>query len=88
MPLSDGQVLRCNADIIEKDVPQLLGPVVMKELILVIDCSKEKVKINDYNWSLPIEYRHGHAFIPLTTTIFFTRSESTRLHLHFPSHCG
>lgn len=83
LPLPDGQVIHFYADIIDGNIPLLLGLDIMRKYGLVTNFCKNILKRNDYNWYLRMYCINGQGFAPLTLTIFFTRPEQTRLHLHF-----
>lgn len=61
LPLPDGQVLHFKADIINGDIPLLLGLDAMHKRGLINNFSKGIVKSNYYDWTLPIHYNKGYA---------------------------
>lgn len=84
MPLPDGQVLHFNADIIDDDIPLLLRLHVMQRHGLILYFHENKLTSGQYPWVLPLKHFIGHTFVKLTTvSVPFSRTELTRLHLHF-----
>lgn len=84
IPLPDGQVFYFNVDIVEEDIPLLVGLDVIRKHGSILDFYENTMRSEKYEWILPINFYRGHVFITLTNvTRVYTKNELTRLHRHF-----
>lgn len=82
LPLRNNQVLCFQADIINSNIPLLLGFNFTRKHNLMT-FAKGAVTSKDFSWSLPILYHNGHVFLTLQSSVYFTRHELASLHLQF-----
>lgn len=84
MPTPDGSYLAFAADVVDADIPLLLGLDVMDRESLVAGNVSNVLISRRHNWRLPITRQHHHLYIKWTTSQpLYTRAELKKLHLHF-----
>ena len=84
VPLPDNSYLPLRIDVVEADVPLLVGLDVMDREQLIADNCQNLLVSKRKNWSLPISRKHGHMFVEWdASSILFTEAELSKLHLHF-----
>lgn len=83
LPFNKGY-LPIQADIVDADVPLLIGLDYLDREKLLADNISNQLICKKQGWKLPITRRNGHMFLEWDTkTILFTKFELMRLHRHF-----
>lgn len=83
LPLPDGQFLPLLIDVVDADIPFLLGLDVLDNERLVADNVSNVLESRRDKWKLPIKRKHGHMFVEWgQESIRFTKAELQKLHLH------
>lgn len=71
-------------DIVQPDVPMLLGLDVLDKEKLIVDNVENAVYSKKFKWSIPVTRKEGHLFLTWKfASILFTKPELRKLHLHF-----
>lgn len=84
MPLLNGSFLPLQIDVIDTDIPFLLGLNILGREKFVADNVKDVLENRRDNWQLPIRRKCGHMFVEWgPCDVRFSRSELQKLHLHF-----
>ena len=84
IPTPDESFLEFTVDVVEPDVPLLIGIDVLDKHSLVADNVKNVLEDRTNGWTLPIIRKQGHMYITWNSrTIMFTRNELQRIHKHF-----
>lgn len=84
IPLPNNGYLPLHADVVDADVPLLIGLDYLDKEKLVPNNLQNKLICKAQNWELPITRRNGHMFVNWNVnTILFTKYELYRLHRNF-----
>lgn len=90
MPTPDGSFISITADVVDADVPLLLGIEKLERERIVADNELNILDSRRLGWHLPITRRDVHMFVGWDTKLLLlTRAELRTLHYHFfhPSAC-
>lgn len=83
IPTINGDI-SLEVDVVQPDVPLLLGLDVLDREQIVPDNVENILESRLYGWTMPITRRHGHMYLQWDTNrIMFTRMELHKLHRHF-----
>ena len=84
IPTPDGSFIEIDIDVVEADVPMLLGIDVMdRERIVANNVTNYAVQ-EDGRWKMPLIRKFGHMYLVWKPNeILFTRPELVKLHRHF-----
>lgn len=83
IPTRDDEI-SLEVDVVQPDVPLLLGLDVLDREQLVPDNVENLLESRLYGWAIPIIRSFGHMYITLDVDkIMFTRTELYKLHRHF-----
>ena len=84
IPTPNDSYLSCNVDVVNADIPFLLGLDIMSREGLLIDLSNDVVKHPTSRWISSLTRMRNHIFLSWNAqTILYTRQELHKLHLHF-----
>ena len=78
---SHGSSLTFECDVVNSDVPMLLGLDIMRREGMVIDISK--MVLRNHEWSLPMGYAYGHLVVQLISSTLYSRKQLIKLHRHY-----
>ena len=83
-PCPNGGSLDIDMDIIDLDVPLLLGLRELREHRLLVDYLSNALESKRLGWTAKLVDKHGHLYWDLLVSeSFYSRSEIERLHRHF-----
>lgn len=84
IPTPDYSFIHLEVDVINADIPFLLGIDVLDNQQMYADNTENKLVSKRYGWTLPIIRRNRHLYItwPIRK-IYYTRAELYKLHHHF-----
>ena len=84
IPLPNGSFLPLSIDVVDADIPCLLGLDLLDREGLVADNVENVLDSRRDHWKMPITRKHGHMFVEWgRQDIRFTKAELQKLHLHF-----
>lgn len=84
IPTPDYTFLLIPVDIVNADVPLLLGLDLLDHHNLYADNTEKKLVCKKYKWSIPIIRQDGHLYITWKMKQnYYTRAELHKLHYHF-----
>lgn len=84
MRIRDGYYLNFWIDVVDADVPLLIGLELLDKHELVVDNVDNLLVSKLGGWTIPIFRTHGHLFIKWDAKeVMYTWTELERLHLHF-----
>ena len=84
LPLPGNKYLPLFIDVVDADVPLLVGLDVLDSEQLIPDNCTNLLISKEEGWSLPITRKHGHMFVEWdAANILFTEAELSKLHVHF-----
>ena len=83
IPTPNGSTLVRKMDVVQADIPLLIGLDLLHEEKLVADNVRNKLVNTVSNWEMPITRKFGHLYLCWSKSILFTKSELIRLHRHF-----
>lgn len=82
--VAQDQFIQLNVDIVNGNIPFLIGLEVMKKYGLTLDFAVDEFRDHACTWTRIMSYHQGHAFISDDhVKILFTKPELQRMHLHF-----
>lgn len=70
-------------EILEDDVPFLLGFEVLKHMRVILEFEKEWLSIKYDDWTIPLVRKLGHLYAKWSVQILFSTLQLRRLHKHF-----
>lgn len=83
VPIKDDFFMVFTANVVNIDVPLLLGLDVMSEHKLVADTVDLVLFSKSCGWQLPLTRQLGHVYLTWESQILYSSSELTRIHRHF-----
>lgn len=84
IPTPHGTVMEFNLNVVEANVPIILGLDLLDKEQLYIDNIDNILVHKHHGWSLPLQRKRGHLYITWNyKDILYTKRELQRLHLHF-----
>ena len=84
MRIKEGFYLQFFVDVVDADIPLLLGLDLLDKHMLVADNTVNLLISKVGRWTVPIVRAHGHMFVKWDVhEVLYTRTELERLHLHF-----
>ena len=83
IPISSGDYLAFEADVVNLNIPLLMGLEILDRCKLVIDVCKNELLCPERGWSLPLTRKLGHIYIEWGTEVLYTTNELQRIHRHF-----
>lgn len=84
MRVREGFYLPFQIDVVDADVPLLIGLDLLDLHQLIVDKVDNVLVSKSSGWKIPIARIHGHLFVQWDLhAVMFTRTELERLHLHF-----
>ena len=84
IPCPDGSFIHFNIDVVQEDVPMLIGLDILDREKLVADNVSNVLSSKRFGWELPITRKDGHLFLTWDySTVLYTKSELKKLHYHF-----
>ena len=84
IPTGNGGFLPLNVEVVDIDVPLLIGLDFLKKEKLYPDTVDNKLVCKESAWHVPLTQKFGHLYYDWSATpILYTRSELIRLHKHF-----
>ncbi len=81
LPTPSGHDIEFETDVVEADVPLLLGYDVLCKHGLNINIRESKIEHKD--WAFPIVHRSGHLWVQWMAEVHYTKAELLKLHRHF-----
>lgn len=72
-----------SADVVDPDVPFLLGLDVLTKFKIILDFDKDMIRSKCDGWAAPIVRKFGHAYLEWLPSILYTEAELRRVHRHF-----
>jgi len=84
IPTPDGSFLGLDMDVVEANIPMLVGLDVLDREKLVADNVQNKLVAKHRGWSLPITRKLGHMYVEWDfSSALYTKSELQKFHRHF-----
>lgn len=84
MCIHKGRYSQFWVDVVDADIPLLLGLELLDKHMLVADNVENVLVSKVHSWKIPIIRAHGHLFVRWNIRkIMYTRSALEQLHLHF-----
>lgn len=83
LPITKHHFAEIIVEVIEIDIPFLLGLDLLTRFKIVIDFDDKVMRSKIDGTSLPITRKMGHAYIDWTPSILYTEQELRRIHRHF-----
>lgn len=84
IPTPDGAYLSFQADVVDADIPLLLGIDVLDAEGMVADNVENVLEHRKHNWRLPITRRGKHMYVIWNISqVMYTRSQLKKMHMHF-----
>lgn len=83
LPIQQHHFTTVVANIVNLDIPLLLGLDVLTQLRATIDFAEDVLSSKEGSWSLQLQRKLGHLYIVWDHEVCFTESEVQRLHKHF-----
>lgn len=83
IPVSNSHYIPREVDVIDIDVPFLLGLDVLMKYGMVIDTDKLRIRSNLEGWDIPLVRKRGHLFLEWEACFLFSSSDVLRVHRHF-----
>jgi hypothetical protein len=78
-----GQFLDRNVDVVQADIPLLMGLDLMDEVGVLSDNTTNQLMNPTGLWSIPVVRKFGHAYIEWPAEVMYTETEVRRLHSSF-----
>ena len=82
IPISSGDYLASEADVVNVNIPLLMGLDILDRCKLVIDVCKNELLCPERGRSLPLTRNLGHIYIEWGTEVLYTTGELQRIHRH------
>ena len=83
IPVGQNYFVSIIANVVDIDVPLLLGLDILESYKLVIDVAGRLLISNDHGWELDLIRKLGHLYCVWTTDVLYTTNELRRIHRHF-----
>lgn len=83
IPISTSFFLSFTADVVDVDVPLLLGLDVLTASQLILDFAEDEVCSKADGWKFPLTRKNGHVYLEWTVGVFYTSTELRKIHRHF-----
>jgi hypothetical protein len=84
IPTANGAYLPAEVDVVNIDIPFLLGQEFLKKESLYADTVDDTLVCKSSKWQVPLEHKFGHIHYDWSETpILYIKSELIRLHKHF-----
>lgn len=83
IPISFDHYVSIPAEVVDCDVPLLLGLDQIADLKAVLDFEKDSIMSKSGGWRVSLVRKFGHVYIQNCSEILFSESELRRLHRHF-----
>ena len=84
IPTPDGKFISIEMDVVQADVPMLIGLEVLDRERLIPDNVANKLRSLEDGWSLPITRKYGHLYVEWDfPKIWFSKEQIRKLHLQF-----
>jgi hypothetical protein len=82
IPTPDGNHIKMDMDVVQANVPMLIGLEVLDRECLVADNVENKLRSTKHGWSLSITRKYGHLYIEWTQSdILYSKGDIQKLHL-------
>ena len=83
IPIDDSHVLCPCIEVVDVDVPLLLGLDFLDDYKMNVDTANDMLESKSLIWSLPLTRTLGHLYLEWDYETFFTSEELRKLHNHF-----
>ena len=84
IPTSDESFLFLDIDVVQANVPMLVGLDILDRYYLVPDNVENLLVDKKANWKMPITRKFGHLYLEWDfSEVLYTKTELKRMHLHF-----
>jgi hypothetical protein len=84
IPTPNGNYIKMDMDVVQADVPMIIGLEVLDRECLVADNVENKLLSTKHGWSLPITRKYGHLYLEWTQcNILYSKGDIQKLHLQF-----
>lgn len=83
IPVKEDFVVRISADVVNVDVPLLIGLDTLTKLKAILDLDQDTLSSKVGSWKLPLRRKLGHVYLEWPISIFYTELELRRAHKHF-----
>ena len=83
IPVGQNYFVSIIANVVDIDVPLLLGLDILKSYKLLIEVAGRLLISKDHGWELDLIRKLGHPYCVWTTDVLYTTNELLRIHLHF-----
>jgi hypothetical protein len=82
VPTPDKSFMLINVDVVETDVPFLIGLDTLYTFEMIVDTVENELRAPKAGWSVPIIRKFGHVYLEWepTNKIMFTRHELQKFH--------
>lgn len=82
IPFSEKHKIDIEADVVNVDVPLLLGLDELTRMKALLDTGNGTLESKTVNWEAPLIRKHGHLYIEWPKHMLFTTSKLRRVHRH------
>ena len=83
VPITESHFIELLVDVVDVQIPFLLGLDTMKQFKLVLDTDNLRLSSKSEGWDVPLTSKRGHLYYEWKLEILFTQSELVRIHKHF-----
>lgn len=83
IPILESYVADIEAQVVDVDVPLLIGLEVLSRLKVVLDLNDFTIVSKTECWSVPLVKRNGHAYAEWQDKLQYTESELRKMHQNF-----
>ena len=85
LPTPNGGYIPIHTDVVDSDIPLLLGLEFLRQELLLLNCLTNELKSYAFKWNVPLIEKFDHIFVEWRRTShnLCTKAEQQRLHLHF-----
>ena len=83
VPITESHFIELPVDVVNVQIPFLLGLDTMKRFKLVLDTDNQRLSSKSEGWDVPLMSKRGHLYYEWKPEILFTQSELVRIHKHF-----
>lgn len=83
VPISHSFFLSFDADVVDANVPLLLGLDVLTSYRMILNFADDEVTSKADGWRLPLIRKGGHVYLDWTVGILYTVPELRKIHRHF-----
>lgn len=83
IPVSGSHYVKVVAEIVDVDVPFLLGLDVLTHIRAILDFNEDRLSGKFDDWSVPLVRKMGHLYVEWPVRVLFSSTQLRRIHRHF-----